>query len=341
MTIFAPRTNEKPAMSFEVLVNNLLNPAILFFFLGLLSVWIRSDLSIPQPISRFLSFYLLFCIGLKGGAELAHSGLSSDVFKVLGLAVVMSLAVPLYTFFVLRRRLNLYDSAAIAATYGSISAVTFITAINFLQENQEPFGGYMVAAMALMEAPAIIVGLILVNTFRNGEEEADEEEGADSLRMVFREALTNGSVVLIMGSFIIGLISTDRSVADMVPFTQDIFKGMLAFFLLDMGLLAGRRLSALRRSSTFIILFALVVPLINAAIIIGLAPLLGLGRGNALLLTVLCASASYIAVPAAMRISVPKANAGLYVPMALAITFPFNIVLGIPLYYYFINLLLT
>ncbi len=327
-------------MSIEVLVNNLLNPAILFFFLGLLSVWIRSDLSIPPPISRFLSFYLLFCIGLKGGAELAHSGLTADVFKVLGLAVVMSLAVPVYTFFVLRRRLNLYDSAAIAATYGSISAVTFITAINFLQDNQEPFGGYMVAAMALMEAPAIIIGLVLVNTFKSGEEE-DDDNGVDSLRLVFREALTNGSVVLILGSFIIGMISTERSVSDLLPFTQDIFKGMLAFFLLDMGLLAGRRLSALRRSSTFVIVFALLVPLINAAIIIGLAPVLGLGRGDALLLTVLCASASYIAVPAAMRISVPKANAGLYVPMALAITFPFNIVLGIPLYYYFINLLLS
>ncbi len=324
-------------MSAEVLINNVLNPVILFFFLGLLAVWIRSDLSIPTPLSRFLSYYLLFCIGLKGGAELAHSGVQAEILIVLSLAVLMSLAVPVYTFFILRRRLNLYDSAAIAATYGSISAVTFITAINFLQENQEPFGGYMVAAMALMEAPAIVVGLMLVNAF--GEKSASKKPSV-SIRSLVREAVTNGSVVLILGSFLIGIVSTDKSVNALVPFTDGIFKGMLAFFLLDMGLLAGKRLAALRGSSGFVIRFSILVPLLNAALVIGLAWLLELPKGDALLLTVLCASASYIAVPAAMRISIPKANAGLYVPMSLAITFPFNIILGIPLYYYLLNQIL-
>jgi len=324
-------------MSAEVLINNVLNPVILFFFLGLLAVWIRSDLSLPTPLSRFLSYYLLFCIGLKGGAELAHSGVQAEILIVLSLAVLMSLAVPVYTFFILRRRLNLYDSAAIAATYGSISAVTFITAVNFLQENQEPFGGYMVAAMALMEAPAIVVGLVLVNAF--GEKPASKKPSV-SIRSLVREAVTNGSVVLILGSFLIGIVSTGKSVNALLPFTDGIFKGMLAFFLLDMGLLAGKRLAALRGSSGFVIRFSILVPLLNAALVIGLAWLLELPKGDALLLTVLCASASYIAVPAAMRISIPKANAGLYVPMSLAIPFPFHILLGIPLYYYLLNQIL-
>lgn len=331
-------------MSANVLLQNLLNPVVLFFFLGLLAVWVRSDLAIPQPISKFLSYYLLFCIGLKGGAELAHSGMNMDVFKVLGIAVLMSVLVPVYAFFILRRRLNLYDSAAVAATYGSISAVTFITAVNFLNEYQINYGGHMVAAMALMEAPAIIIGLILVRHYDPGspgsQESEEEEEDETPMRKVVREALTNGSVVLILGSLLIGIISTDASVATLVPFTQDIFRGMLSFFLLDMGLLAGRRLSALRQAGGFIVGFSIIIPLANAGLAILLAYLLHLDRGDALLLTVLCASASYIAVPAAMRVSIPKANAGLYVPMSLALTFPFNIVLGIPLYYYLINLIL-
>jgi hypothetical protein len=326
-------------MSADVLIGNLLNPVILFFFLGLLAVWIRSDLAIPTALSRFLSYYLLFCIGLKGGAELAHSGLSMDIFKVLALALGMALLVPLYAFFILRRRLNLYDSAAIAATYGSISAVTFITAINFLEENQESFGGYMVAAMALMEAPAIIVGLLLFNLYDRNETGGSAR--SPSVRQIVREAVTNGSVVLILGSFLIGIVSTDKSVHALLPFTDGIFKGMLAFFLLDMGLLAGKRLASLRGSGGFILRFSVLIPLFNAALIIGLAWLLELSKGDALLLTVLCASASYIAVPAAMRISIPKANAGLYVPMSLAITFPFNIILGIPLYYFLLNQILN
>jgi len=326
-------------MSADVLIGNLLNPVILFFFLGLLAIWIRSDLAIPTALSRFLSYYLLFCIGLKGGAELAHSGLSADIFKVLALALGMALLVPVYAFFILRQRLNLYDSAAIAATYGSISAVTFITAINFLEENQEPFGGYMVAAMALMEAPAIIVGLLLVNLHDRNEKGGSAK--SPSIRRMVREAVTNGSVVLILGSFIIGIVSTDKSVQALLPFTDGIFKGMLAFFLLDMGLLAGKRLASLRGSQGFVLRFAVLIPLLNAALIIGLAWLLELSKGDALLLTVLCASASYIAVPAAMRISIPKANAGLYVPMSLAVTFPFNIILGIPLYYFLLNQILS
>ncbi len=330
-------------MNLEILLNNFINPTILFFFLGLFAVWVRSDLAIPSQVSKFLSYYLLFCIGLKGGAELSHSGLNAHIFIVLAIAVVMALLVPLYSFFILRRRFNLFDSAAIAATYGSVSAVTFITAINFLQENEAPFGGYMVAAMALMEAPAIIVGLVLADMYRQKEAQPPkgEEPGASSIRMVVREAMANGSVVLIMGSFVIGIVSSDSSVATLAPFTQDIFKGMLAFFLLDMGLLAGRRLSALRQASGFALRFSVLVPMANASIAIGLAYLLQVDKGDALLLTVLCASASYIAVPAAMRISLPKANAGLYVPMSLAITFPFNIVLGIPLYYYILNQILS
>ncbi len=315
-------------MNPELLASTVLNPAVLFFFLGILAVLTRSDLEIPQSISKLMSLYLLLAIGFKGGVELSHSNLGSEIALTLLAAVMMSALVPVYTFFVLRRMVPVHDAAAIAATYGSISAVTFITAVGFLQALDVSSSGYLVAAMALMESPAIITGLVLYRFF------AADPEGAEdfSWPRILREACVNGSVFLILGSLVIGLVTTDAHARGLAPFTEDLFKGVLTLFLLDMGLIAGRRLAALREAGSRLILFALLVPLVNAALGITLTVVLGLGVGDALLFTVLCASASYIAVPAAMHLSIPQANASLYVTLSLAVTFPFNIVVGLPLY---------
>ena len=318
-------------MSPDIIINNLLNPSVLFFFLGLIAVFIRSDLEVPQPIPKFLSLYLLLSIGLKGGIELSHSGINAHVITTLGIAVLTSFIIPVYTFFILKKRINVYDAGAIAATYGSISAVTFITATAFLKDLDVSYGGHMVAAMALMESPAIIVGVLLINIYTNS---GQQKMGYGS---ILKEALTNGSVVLILGSLIIGILGGSKAATALEPVTGGIFKGMLAFFLLDMGLLAGKRIRALRSAGSFLIVFSLVIPIFNAAIGIALCTLFHINTGDALLLVVLLASASYIAVPAAIRLTVPEANPGLYVPMSLAITFPFNIIIGIPTYYYILN----
>ncbi len=321
-------------MDASLIVFNLLNPPVLFFFLGLLAVTLKSDLEIPSPLPKFFSLYLLMAIGFRGGVELSHGGLNRRMALLLLAAVLMALLVPLYSFFVLKRRMPLPDAAAIAATYGSVSAVTFITATSFLQRLGIEYGGHLVAAMALMESPAIIVGVLLFRWFAK-----DNGNGDFSWRELFRDAFLNGSVFLIMGSFAIGALTGDTGWKAMRPFADDIFKGILAFFLLDMGLVAARRLGDLRRAGGFLTAFALLVPITNALIGILLSYLIGLPKGDALMLTVLCASASYIAVPAAMRLAIPEANPSLYVPMALAITFPFNIIAGLPFYLYLINIL--
>lgn len=317
-------------MNQNIILENLLSPPILFFFLGLLARWIRSDLEVPPAISKFLSLYLLFSIGLKGGVELMHSGWDKEVFSALSLSLALAMVVPIYSFFIVKRKFDVHNAGAIAATYGSISAVTFVTAVSFLQNTGVNYGGFMVASMALMESPAIILGVVLIRFF-------DQDSESTDLKEVFREALTNGSVVLILGALIIGTLISEAQVVSVQPFTDGLFKGILTFFLLDMGLLAGKRISSLRQSGFFSIAFAILMPLFNAGLALFLAYSVNLSIGNTLLLMVLGASASYIAVPAALRLAVPQANAGIYVPMSLAITFPFNIIIGIPLYYYLIQ----
>jgi uncharacterized protein len=314
-------------MTLQLLLDNLLSPPILFFALGGLAVAARSDLEVPQPIAKFLSLYLLFAIGLHGGHALAESGVTATVATALGAALVMAVVVPVYSFYVLRLRIDAANAAAIAATYGSVSAVTFVTAAAFLQRVGIEFGGHMVAAMALMEAPAIVIGVLLLRTSA-----AARKRGALPLGELVREASFNGSVVLILGSLAIGVVTGERGWEAMRPFAGDIFKGILAFFLLDMGILAARRLGDLRAGGWFLPAFAAVMPLVNAAFGVGVAYLAGLPMGDAIMFVVLCASASYIAVPAAMRLAVPEASPSLYVSMSLGITFPLNIVLGIPLY---------
>ncbi|MEO1033680.1 MAG: sodium-dependent bicarbonate transport family permease [Bacteroidota bacterium] len=312
-------------MDLHLLFDNLTNPALLFFFLGIIAVQLKSDLEIPPNSSKFISLYLLFSIGFKGGQELAHSDLNMEIIWSLLFGIFLAVSVPIYTYFILRRKFNVANAGAIAAAYGSVSAVTFVTAISFLEIEQITFGGHMVAVMALMEAPSIIIGLLLISIY-------DKNTIKLSMGKVARHALTNGSVLLILGSLVIGYLASEHQAQGIKPFTTDIFKGFLAVFLLDMGITSGKELSAFIKKGWFALLFAIIIPIINGSIVAVVTSLFTQSEGNRLLFAILAASASYIAVPAAMRIAVPKANPSLYLPMALAITFPFNITLGMPLY---------
>ena len=344
-------------MDASLLLANLLTPPILLFLLGMAATLLRSDLEFPQAITRGLSLYLLFSIGMHGGVELAASGFELRRLLPLAAGVVASALVPIAAFFLLRRRVGVDNAAAIGATYGSISAVTFITATSFLDQIGVAYGGHMVAAMALMESPAILVGVLLARSFgepgptKPGGESGDDGEGEvvlersegdrESFGKLLHEAALNGPVFLLFGSLLVGLITGEAGWEKVAPFAYEPFQGVLCLFLLDMGLIAARRLEALRSSGATLGAFAVIVPLVCASLAIGASWLMGLSVGDALLFTVLCASASYIAVPAAMRVALPRANPSLYLPMSLALTFPFNIALGIPLYYTLIQALWT
>ena len=318
-------------MDTHLILSNLLNPPVLFFFLGAFACLVRSDLEVPQPLPKFFALYLLVSIGFKGGVELSKSGFTSEVATTLAAAMGMAVLVPAIAFFVLRKKMDVFNAAAVAATYGSISAVTFIAATSFLSLLNLKFSGHMVAAMALMESPAIVVGIALARILNHGSSDKF------SWPHLLRDAFFNGSVLVLVGSLVIGILTGENGGKALSPFTADIFKGMLCLFLLDMGLVSARRLAGVRQLGVFPVGFAIIVPLCNAAIAIGIAHLIGLDRGDALLFTILCASASYIAVPAAMRMAVPEANPGVYVTMALALTFPFNIIIGMPIYMSAIN----
>jgi hypothetical protein len=317
-------------MDLSLVASNLLNPPVLFFALGALAHFLRSDLEIPQPLPKFFSLYLLLAIGFKGGSELHESGLDGPVLATLGAAVAMAAIVPLWTYAILRRRLDPANAAAVAATYGSISAVTFIAATAFLAQLGVASSGYMVAAMALMESPAIIIGITLAR--RAGDSQSTVGRVDGGWTHLLRDSFANGSVLVLSGALVIGYATGAGGKEALAPFTDGIFRGMLCLFLLDMGIVSARRLGALRELGLFPVAFSVLVPLVNAALGIVVARWLGLEPGDALLFTALCASASYIAVPAALRLALPEANPGLYVTMALALTFPFNIVVGLPLY---------
>lgn len=319
-------------MNLDLLLSNVTNPAFLFFILGIIAVKLKSDLEIPANSSKFISLYLLFSIGFKGGQELSHETFTSEIAWSMLFGIALSLLIPLYTFFILKRKLNIYDAGAIAAAYGSVSAVTFVTAVSYLDIQKLELHGHMVAIMALMESPAIIAGLILISIFNKGE-----TDKINPLSVV-KHSLTNGSVLLILGSLIIGLLANAKQAEGIKPFTNDIFKGFLAIFLLDMGIVSGRKLSSFTNNGLFPLLFAIIIPLINGCIVAYLSSYITTDVANRFIFAVLAASASYIAVPAAMKIAVPKANPGLFLPMALAITFPLNITIGMPLYLMVVNL---
>jgi hypothetical protein len=309
-------------MNLDLLFENLTNPALLFFILGIVAVKLKSDLEIPPNSSKFISLYLLFSIGFKGGQELAHSEFTLEIVWSVLFGVVIALIIPIYSFFILRRKFNVFDAGAIAAAYGSVSAVTFVTAASFLEIQHMTFSGHMVAVMALMEAPAIIVGVILIRMFDK------KKETNTSLISLIKHSFTNGSVLLILGSLVIGLLASEEQAMGIKPFTNDLFKGFLAIFLLDMGIVSGKKLGDFVKSGWFAVFF----PLINGCVVALCSQIVTDDIGNRFMLAVLAASASYIAVPAAMKIAVPKANPGLFLPMTLAVTFPLNITIGMPIY---------
>ena len=329
-------------------MQNLLDPAILFFVFGILAGTVRSNLEIPPAISRFLSLYLLMALGLKGGFALAQSGLTPQVGAGLGAAIALAVVIPLAGYSVLKRFLSGFDAAAIAATYGSVSAVTFVTTVQHLENQQIAYGGHMAAAMALMESPAIILAVVLANTLRQAAAApaspivvqggssaalvAGPARPGVSMGKVLHESFTDGAQLLLLGAMVVGLLTGETGQAAMQPFSGDLFKGMLCFFLLDMGLMAARNLPQVRGQSPWLLAYAVLGPLTHATLALGLAWLLHLPQGDATLLMVLAASASYIAVPAVLRYAIPEAKPSLYFGLSLGVTYPLNILLGIPLY---------
>lgn len=314
-------------MNYNLLIENLTNPALLFFVLGVLAVYLKSDLEIPPNSSKFISLYLLFAIGFKGGQELSHEPFTSEIGWSMLFGVFISLVIPIYTFFILKRKLNVNDAGAIAAAYGSVSAVTFVTAVSYLESQQLSLHGHMVAIMALMESPAIIIGLILISIFNKDKSNKIQK------RSVMKHSFTNGSVLLILGSLIIGYVANAKQAEGIKPFTNDLFKGFLAIFLLDMGISSGKKLKAFFSFGWFPIIFSIVIPIFNGCVIAMMSSIVTPDITNRFMFAILGASASYIAVPAAMKISVPQANPGLFLPMALAVTFPINITIGMPAYF--------
>lgn len=315
-------------------MQNILDPAILFFLVGVLAGTVKSNLEIPPAISRFLSLYLLMALGLKGGFALSHSGLTVQIGASLGAAIALAVIIPLIGYSLLKRFLSGFNAAAVAATYGSVSAVTFVTAVQFLENQNIGYGGHMAAAMALMESPAIIMAVIFANTLRQKNEAVDVGTSRSSLPVskILHESFTDGAQLLLLGAMVVGLMTGESGKAAMQPFSGDLFKGMLSFFLLDMGLMASRNFPQVRNQSPLLLAYAILGPLTHALIALFLAILLNLSHGDATLLMVLAASASYIAVPAVLRYAIPEANPSLYFGLSLGVTFPLNILFGIPAY---------
>lgn len=305
----------------------LTSPAILFFFVGAAAAFARSDLAIPEPVAKGLSLYLMLCIGFKGGVEARAAGLNGDFLAAGAIGIALSALMPLIAFVILKRvrRLDRPTVCALAATYGSVSVVTFAAGQQHLAAMGLASGGYMAAVLALMETPAILTALVLLNGAGRGE--------PGRRRPILKEVFVGAASVMLLGSFLVGLISGEAGMTRLDLFVGPLFQGALCFFLLDIGLTAARRLmEGGRKLTPGVIGFALGFPLLSAAVALGLAQLAGLDAGNAALLTILAGSASYIAVPAAMRLAAPEADAGVFVTASLAITFPFNLTLGIALY---------
>jgi hypothetical protein len=307
-------------------VDALLQPVVLFFLLGALAALARSDLAIPEAVAKGISLYLMMSIGLRGGGEVAESGFTHDMILAGGAGLALSFLLPLPAFWLLRTlgQLDRTNAAAVAAHYGSVSVVTFATGSEILRQAGMAPAGFMVGVLAVMETPAIISGLLLART-----------AGKDSLAPrggLLHETFLNGSVILLLGSFLIGLIDGKEGLKAVAPVFDVPFRGMLCIFLLDMGLIAARRLMDRRALTLRTVLLALALPVMNGSLGVVLGTALGLDPGSAAALGILAGSASYIAVPAVMRLALPAADPGLYLGMSLAVTFPFNLTLGIAFY---------
>ncbi|WP_420723784.1 sodium-dependent bicarbonate transport family permease [Hwanghaeella sp. LZ110] len=314
-------------MDWALAIQNLISPPVLFFALGLVAALARSDLSIPEAIAKALSLYLMLAIGFKGGVAASDNGLTVDLLLVIGAAGVLSASIPILAFWLLRAttQVSQIDAAAIAAHYGSISIVTFIAGTAALDAAGIAFPGIMVAAAAAMEAPAIAIALFLAHRGQAGTPQTPKAP--------WREVALNGSIVLLIGAFVIGMVTGQKGYGDIEPFIAHPFKGVLCLFLLDMGLVAGRELRQVRKTLTpSLLAFGLYMPPIAGMIGGVTGALIGLPDGGIALLAILAGSASYIAVPAAMRLALPQAKPALYLTLSLAITFPFNLTIGIPFY---------
>ena len=307
----------------ETAIQTFSSPVVLFFVLGLFAAFVRSDLAIPEPIAKAMSLYLMAAIGLKGGVAVSKSGIDATVVSALGAGIVAGFLLPFFAFAVLKTfgKLDRINSGAVAAHYGSISVVTFVTATEILTGQAREPGGYMVAVMAAMEAPAILSGLILAR----GSGSAGNQSTSEMLHEVF----TNSSIMLLLGAFVVGMIGGEQGFGEVSPFFEAGFKGVLCIFLLDMGLIAARRLIDARSVTWRLAAIAIFLPIVNGLAGTGLGVAIGLDAGSSAALGVLCASASYIAVPAAMRLALPEADPGIYLTMSLSITFPFNVLINI------------
>ena len=329
-------------------MQNLLDPAILFFVFGVIAGWLRSDLEIPAATAKFLSLYLLMALGLKGGFALAASGLNPSVMISLFAAILMAFIVPALGYLFLKNRVDRFDAAAVAASYGSVSAVTFVTAMQYLESQQMSPGGHMAVAMVLMESPAILMAVLLANMIRQKQATAQMVAGqggsaalmagggnsfsAPSMGKVIHESFTSGAHLLLLASLLIGYLSGEAGKVMMQTFSTDLFKGMLAFFLLDMGLMVARSMRDVQGKSPILIAYAALAPVVHAGIALLISILLSLPVADAALIMVLSASASYIVVPAVLRYAIPEANPSLYLGLSLGVTFPLNIPFGIPVY---------
>ncbi|HVM37330.1 MAG TPA: sodium-dependent bicarbonate transport family permease [Sphingomicrobium sp.] len=310
----------------DAVVTTLSSPVVLFFVLGLAAAFGRSDLNIPEAVAKGLSIYLMIAIGLKGGVEVSKTGFTAELGAAALAGLALSFLIPFFAYLLLTRigRLSPVNAAAVSAHYGSVSVVTFVTAAEMLGRGGMGPAGYMVAVLALMETPAIISGLVLARrgAGRTGGSTAD----------LLHEVLLNASVVLLIGSFAIGFVAGPEGFIPIAPVFETLFRGLLCIFLLDMGLVAGRRLIETRSLTPRAAGLGVVLPLINGTIGTAAGTLIGLDVGSAAALGILAASASYIAVPAAMRLALPEADPGLYLSMSLGVTFPFNVIVGIPLF---------
>jgi hypothetical protein len=286
-------------MSTQLLLSNLTNPTLLFFLLGVVAHVVKSDLEIPPTTVKFIGLYLLFSIGFKGGQELAHEQLNMELLAPLLFGMGIAAVIPFYAFFLLRNRLGVQNAGAVAAAYGSVSAVTFVAASGFLEAEGQFFSGHMVAIMALMESPAIIVGMVLLMRF--------DQSGEDGpgIGHMFRHSFTNGSVLILIGSLIIGLVADARQAEGIKPFTTDIFKGFLAIFLLEMGMVTAARFAAFRSYGWYAGTVAVLFPLVNGCVVAWASGWVTPIPGDRFMFAILAASASYIAVPAAMRLAAP------------------------------------
>lgn len=314
----------------ELLSQNLLSPAVLFFVLGILAGFLKSDLSVPESISRYLSLYLMMAIGFKGGVAIANTpDFNGQVISTILAGLCIGFLLPFLGYALLRltAKIDKPTAAAVAAHYGSISMVTFVTAASFLKTNDVVYAGYIVAVLALMEAPAILSGLFIAHRANPDTIHQPEQ------KKLAKDIFTNGAILLLSGAFLIGWVTGQPGMDKVEAFLVAPFQGVLCLFLLDMGLLVARNVHHLRSFNLSLTLFGIYMPLTGAAIGLLASRLIGLDIGTGTLFTVLCASASYIAVPAAMRLALPEAKAAIYLPMSLAITFPFNVGIGIPLYY--------